>query len=305
MLPANGNAQFYAEDFLGTSRVMTQNNGTVCYDADLDPYGGEHPYTNNCPSTNNYKFEGKERDTETGNDDFGARYYTSRFGRWLSADWSSVPVAVPYANLTNPQTLNLYSMVSDDPESFADLDGHQEADPEIDAKENPAEAKDTEEFNSRMSDALRDSIKPPPAPSPDFVNQMRTEGYDDPITGQCYAPDPNAGRPTVSARPGTLGKPDHQQTVKEEAEKMGGEREVTVKTPGGEKGSRRIDAAKRDKDGNITEATQVIRPNKNGTPPAREVKAANDIEGATGVKPKMVPVRPSNPNTTPDTPNPE
>jgi len=31
---------------------------------------------------------------------------------------------VPYANLTNPQTLNLYSMVSDDPESFADLDGH-------------------------------------------------------------------------------------------------------------------------------------------------------------------------------------
>jgi hypothetical protein len=31
---------------------------------------------------------------------------------------------VPYANLTNPQTLNLYAMVGDDPESFADLDGH-------------------------------------------------------------------------------------------------------------------------------------------------------------------------------------
>jgi hypothetical protein len=29
-----------------------------------------------------------------------------------------------YANLTNPQTLNLYSMVADDPESSADLDGH-------------------------------------------------------------------------------------------------------------------------------------------------------------------------------------
>jgi hypothetical protein len=35
-----------------------------------------------------------------------------------------VPVPVPYANLSNPQTLNLYAMVSDDPESFADLDGH-------------------------------------------------------------------------------------------------------------------------------------------------------------------------------------
>ncbi|HXX15392.1 MAG TPA: glycoside hydrolase family protein, partial [Candidatus Eremiobacteraceae bacterium] len=67
---------------------------------------------------------GKERDTETGNDDFGARYYSWRFGRWLSADWSAVPVPVPYANLTNPQTLNLYAMVADDPESFADLDGH-------------------------------------------------------------------------------------------------------------------------------------------------------------------------------------
>jgi RHS repeat-associated protein len=122
MLPAGGNPAYYVEDMLGTSRVITQNNGTVCYDADFDPYGGEHPYTNTCPQ--NYKFEGKERDTETGNDDYGARYYTSRFGRWLSADWSSVPVPVPYANLTNPQTLNLYSMVADDPESFADLDGH-------------------------------------------------------------------------------------------------------------------------------------------------------------------------------------
>jgi hypothetical protein len=49
---------------------------------------------------------------------------SNRFGRWLSADWSAVPVAVPYANLTNPQTLNLYAMVFDDPESSADLDGH-------------------------------------------------------------------------------------------------------------------------------------------------------------------------------------
>jgi RHS repeat-associated protein len=113
---------YYVEDLLGTSRVMTTNTGVVCYDADFYPYGGERSYTNTCPQ--NYKFEGKERDSETGNDDFGARYYSNRFGRWLSADWSAVPVAVPYANLSNPQTLNLYAMVADDPESFADLDGH-------------------------------------------------------------------------------------------------------------------------------------------------------------------------------------
>jgi RHS repeat-associated protein len=77
---------------------------------------------NTCPQ--NYKFEGKERDTETNNDDFGARYYSSVYGRWLSPDWSAIPAPVPYANLNNPQTLNLYAMVSDNPETFADLDGH-------------------------------------------------------------------------------------------------------------------------------------------------------------------------------------
>ena len=72
---------------------------------------------------------------------------------------------------------------------------------------------------------------------------------------------------------------------------MDGQREVRVETPGGEKGSRVIDAA-RVENGKVTQATQVIRPNKNGTPPAREVRAASDIQKATGVNPKLVPVRP-------------
>jgi len=127
VLPSTGGPLYYGSDMLGTSRVMVQSDGTLCYDADFTPFGEERPYTSNC--SQNYKFEGKERDTETGNDEFGARYYSWRFGRWLSSDWSSVPTPVPYANLTNPQTLNLYSMVSDDPESFADLDGHTDDTP--------------------------------------------------------------------------------------------------------------------------------------------------------------------------------
>ena len=119
---SSGTIYYYAEDFLGTSRAITTSTGTLCYDADFYPYGGERVVTNTCAQ--NYKFEGKERDTETGNDDFGARYYNPRLGRWLSADWSAIPAAVPYANLTNPQTLNLYAMVRDNPETFADLDGH-------------------------------------------------------------------------------------------------------------------------------------------------------------------------------------
>jgi RHS repeat-associated protein len=113
---------YYAQDMLGSSRGLAPSGGTLCYDADFYPFGGEHNYLNTCPQ--NYKFAGKERDPETSNDDFGARYYSSTYGRFLSADWSSAPSPVPYANLTNPQTLNLYAIVADNPSSFADLDGH-------------------------------------------------------------------------------------------------------------------------------------------------------------------------------------
>jgi len=119
---SSGAIYYYAEDLLGSSRVITTATGSVCYDADFLPFGGEHVITNTCPQ--NYKFTGKERDAETGNDDFGARYFSPSLGRWLSPDWSAIPAPVPYAQLTNPQTLNLYAYVNNNPETFADVDGH-------------------------------------------------------------------------------------------------------------------------------------------------------------------------------------
>ena len=50
------------------------------------------------------KFTGKERDTETGLDYFGARYFSGAQGRFTSPDWSQTPQATPYANLGEPQT---------------------------------------------------------------------------------------------------------------------------------------------------------------------------------------------------------
>jgi RHS repeat-associated protein len=70
------------------------------------------------------KFTGKERDTESGLDYFGARYYASSMGRWMSPDWSKTPQAVPYADLKNPQSLNLYGYVDNNPLSKTDEDGH-------------------------------------------------------------------------------------------------------------------------------------------------------------------------------------
>jgi RHS repeat-associated protein len=56
-----------------------------------------------------YKFTGKERDAESGNEYFGARYYASSMGRVMSPDWSTKPSPVPYSDLSDPQSLNLYS----------------------------------------------------------------------------------------------------------------------------------------------------------------------------------------------------
>jgi len=67
---------------------------------------------------------GKERDSETGLDFFGARYFSAAQGRFTSADWSAKPEAVPYSSLEDPQTLNLYSYVRNNPLARADADGH-------------------------------------------------------------------------------------------------------------------------------------------------------------------------------------
>jgi len=114
---------YYYGDNLGTSRVIADENGNMCYDADYFPWGGEqYVFTNTCPQ--NYKFNGKERDPDMGIDDFGARFYQDSMGRFYSPDWSATVEPVPYAKLNNPQSLNLYTYVLDNPLSLRDVDGH-------------------------------------------------------------------------------------------------------------------------------------------------------------------------------------
>jgi len=70
------------------------------------------------------RFTSKQRDQETGLDFFGARYYGSALGRFTSPDWSAKAEPVPYSRLDNPQSLNLYSYVLNNPLSNVDTDGH-------------------------------------------------------------------------------------------------------------------------------------------------------------------------------------
>lgn len=64
------------------------------------------------------RYTGKERDAESGNDYFGARYLASSMGRWMSPD-------LPFAdqNPDNPQSWNLYSYVRNNPLNSIDTNG--------------------------------------------------------------------------------------------------------------------------------------------------------------------------------------
>ena len=64
-------------------------------------------------------FTGKERDSESGNDYFGARYYASSMGRMLSPD----PSQSYFANPAYPQSLNLYSYGRNNPLTNTDPTG--------------------------------------------------------------------------------------------------------------------------------------------------------------------------------------
>lgn len=75
-------------------------------------------------ATPSHKLTGKERDTESGLDNFGARYNASTMGRFMTPDWAAKPTTVPYAEFGDPQSLNLYSYVRNNPLTRFDPDGH-------------------------------------------------------------------------------------------------------------------------------------------------------------------------------------
>ena len=106
---SSGNVYYYFGSALGSATV-TNATGSLCYDADFYPFGGEVGFTNTC--SQNYKFAGMEQDSETGGYHTWFRQYAT-MGRWLSPD----PLG---GDITNPQSLNRYAYVLDNPTTLID-----------------------------------------------------------------------------------------------------------------------------------------------------------------------------------------
>lgn len=119
----SGAIHYYFSDRLKSTSVVTTSAGLVEEESDYRPWGEEKTITHTL-ADQHYKFNGKERDTETGFDEFGARLYSSAWSRWLTPDWSADATPVPYAQMDNPQSLNLYQYALSNPATLPDFDGH-------------------------------------------------------------------------------------------------------------------------------------------------------------------------------------
>ena len=130
-------------DQLGSTRMMTRGAGEVARRFDYAPFGEELAGSGRSSGLGygatgpRQRFTGKERDAETGLDYFGARYMSSAQGRFTSPDeWAGgivdpftgqqvgKPGPLPYADITDPQTINKYAYVRNNPLRYTDPDGH-------------------------------------------------------------------------------------------------------------------------------------------------------------------------------------
>ncbi|UCG04932.1 MAG: RHS repeat protein [Desulfobacterales bacterium] len=102
---------YYANNYLGTPVLMTDERGAVVWEADYMPFG-EAEINPNSKVVNNFRFAGQYYDDETGLHYNWNRYYDPKIGRYLTPD----PIGLPGG-------INLYSYVLNNPINALDTEG--------------------------------------------------------------------------------------------------------------------------------------------------------------------------------------
>jgi RHS repeat-associated protein len=136
-LPSAAMAQvveFYHLDALGSVRAVTNEQGGIVEQRDYLPFGEEWCGASGfcdpaAPGQGQpRRFTAKERDTETGLDYFGARYYRAPIARFTTID----PVLDTKASQEDSQRWNRYAHGRNNPLRYVDPDGRYDRDVHFD-----------------------------------------------------------------------------------------------------------------------------------------------------------------------------
>jgi RHS repeat-associated protein len=154
----------YHQDHLGSTASVTDAFGYKVDDISYNPFGTLQAETGSEPV--NHKFTGQELDSETGLYNYNARLYDQVVGRFVTAD-----TIIP--DPANPQSLNRYSYVLNNPINLVDPTGNSSIDFELNYSGG---------YNDPWANYTlpsRDSIGPPPSQmgaSPSSAN-MNSNGW--------------------------------------------------------------------------------------------------------------------------------
>ena len=103
---------FYHPDHLGSTSITTNSTGNLIEETTYEPFGKIISGGND-----RYDYTGKETDIGTGLDYYGARYYDPTYAQFTQPD-------IIIQDVYNPQTLNRYSYVLNNPMKYTDPTGN-------------------------------------------------------------------------------------------------------------------------------------------------------------------------------------
>lgn len=109
----DGSKNYIHSDHLGSTTVQTNQTGTVVESTQYDPWGEVLA----GGTKNKFQYTGQEKDSETGLNYYNARYYDPHTRHFTQADDI---IQDPY----DPQSLNRYSYVKNNPVNYKDPSGH-------------------------------------------------------------------------------------------------------------------------------------------------------------------------------------